>query len=79
MLPEGAVSNEDSMSVEERYKYLRRMKKRYLKADRSERGRLLDEMQAVTDLHRKSLVRLINGRLERTPRRSRRAGSKWPR
>jgi len=66
------MSNEDKMTVDERYKYLRRMKKRYLKASRKERGRLLDEMEAVTDLHRKSLVRLLNSSLERTPRRKQR-------
>jgi hypothetical protein len=66
------MSNEGKMTIDERYKYLRRMKKRYLKASRKERGRLLDEMEAVADLHRKSLVRLLNSSLERTPRRKQR-------
>lgn len=44
------------------------MKKRYAQVDRKERGRLLDEMEAVTELHRKSLVRLLQGKLERKPR-----------
>jgi len=56
------------MNIDERRKYLRRMKKRYVQADRKEQGRLLDEMEAVTELHRKSLIRLINGGLERQPR-----------
>jgi hypothetical protein len=38
--------------VEERYQYLRRMKKRYQKANRQERSRLLDEMEAYTDFNR---------------------------
>ena len=59
---------EDKMTIDERRKYLRRMQKRYVQADRKERARLLDEMEAVTDMHRKSLVRLMNQGLERKPR-----------
>ena len=51
------MSNEEQMTIEERYKYLRKMQKRYRKAKRAEKGRLLDEMMAVTGLHRKSLSR----------------------
>jgi hypothetical protein len=50
----------DEMTVNERRKYLKRMKPRYVVADRSERGRLLTEMEQVTGLHRKSLTRLLN-------------------
>ncbi len=43
-----------------------------LGADRAGRGRLLDEMAAVTGLHRKSLLRLLApGGLDRWPRRQR--------
>ena len=56
------------MTIDERYKYLRKMKTRYREADRKERGRLLDEMEAVTGLHRKSLIRLLKGPLTRRPR-----------
>jgi len=56
------------MTIEERYQYLRRMKKRYQKADRRERGHLLDETEAYTGLHRKSLIRLMGTELERRPR-----------
>jgi hypothetical protein len=66
------MSSDDKMSIEERRKYLRRMKKRYAQATRKERGQLLDEMEAVTELHRKSLIRLMNGSLERKPRRKQR-------
>ena len=68
MLPEGTVSTEDNMTIDERRKYLRRMKARYVRANRKERGSLLDEMEAVTGMHRKSLIRLLNGTLERQPR-----------
>ena len=66
------MSTEDKMNIDERRKYLRMMKKRYVQADRKEQGRLLDEMEAVTELHRKSLIRLMNGSLERKPRQKQR-------
>ncbi len=57
---------EDEMSVNERRKYLKRMKVRYVAATRGERGRLLTELEQVTGLHRKSLTRLMHaGSLER--------------
>lgn len=62
------MSTEDHMTLDERYKYLRRMKQRYRQANRKEQRRLLDEMQAVTDLHRKSLIRLMKGSLTRKAR-----------
>jgi hypothetical protein len=60
------MPNEEKMTIDERRKYLRLIKKRYLKAGKLQRGRLLDEMQAVTCLHRKSLIHLMSGSLERT-------------
>lgn len=48
------------MTLEERRKYLLRMRLRYVQANRTERGRLLDEMVQVTELHRKSLLRLMH-------------------
>jgi hypothetical protein len=66
------MSSDDEMSIDERRKYLRRMKKRYAQATRKERGQLLDEMEVVTDLHRKSLIRLMKGSLERKPRHKQR-------
>ena len=63
------MSNEDKMTTDERLEYLRRMKKRYLRASGKERGQLLDEMEMVTELHRKSLVPLMNSTLERAPGR----------
>ena len=62
------MPNEERMTLNERRKYLGLIKKRYLKASKFERGRLLDEMQAITGLHRKSLIRLMSGSLERKPR-----------
>ena len=66
------MCDEEQMTIDERRKYLRAMKKRYVRADRKAKEHLLDEMEAVTSLHRKSLIRLMNGSLERKPRRRQR-------
>jgi hypothetical protein len=64
---------EDKMRIEERYAYLDRMKRRYDRANRAEKVQLLDEMQAMTGLHRKSLLRLMRPpKVERKPRRKQR-------
>src|SRR5438128_11046105 len=63
------MPTEDEMNVNERRKYLKRMKGRYVAAKRAERGRLLTEMEQVTGLHRKSLTRLMHAEsLERKKR-----------
>ncbi len=72
------MSTEDRMSIDERRKYLRRMKERYVQANRKEQGRLLDEMELITELHRKSLIRLINGGLGRQLRRKQRGRTYGP-
>ena len=64
------MSIPEPMTIDERYKYLRLMQPRYLKADRATRSRLLDEMEQVTQLHRKSLIRLMMSDLTRSPRRT---------
>ena len=61
---------EDEMTINERRKYLSRVRERYWGTDRAGRGELLTEMEAVTGLHRKSLIRLVRGStLERKRRR----------
>ena len=66
------MSIEDRMTIDERRKYLKKMQERYLQADRPGRGHLLDEMETITGLHRKSLIRLMRGNLTRKPRRRQR-------
>jgi hypothetical protein len=61
--------SDDEMTIDERYKYLRKMQKRYRKADRQKKGELLNEMEVVTGQHRKSLIRHMSGEVERKPRR----------
>jgi hypothetical protein len=72
------MSTDDQMTIDERYKYLRCIRKRYDVADLSARGLLLDEMQAVTGLHRKSLIRLLRGPLTRKPRSRQRGRTYGP-
>jgi len=57
------------MNIDDRRKYLSRMQSRYLASDRGRKGELLSEMEEVTGLHRKSLVRLLKAQsLKRQPR-----------
>ena len=68
MLPERTMATNETMNIDERYKYLRLMRPRYQQADRSTRKQLLDDMEAVTGLHRKALIRRLNGKLTRQAR-----------
>lgn len=56
------------MTINERRKYLCKMWERYRQASKKEKGKLLDEMEAVTGMHRKSLNRILTGRLSRKKR-----------
>lgn len=62
------MSDTEKMTIDERYKYLRKMRPYYLKASGQKRSELLDEMERVTELHRKSLIRL----LKKIPQRQKR-------
>ena len=57
------------MSISERWQYVKRMQKRYQTAKRTQKTALLNEMEAYTGMHRVSLKRIINGKLERKARR----------
>ena len=72
------MSNTDKMTIDERRKYLRLEKPRYKQAGRNEKRRLLDGMEAVTGLNRKTLIRLLNSNLERKPRRRQRGKTYGP-
>ena len=65
------MHQEVTMNFSERRKYLLRMRLRYTEATREEKQKLLDEMEEVTGLHRKTLIRLMNDpslSTERKPR-----------
>jgi len=62
------MTTEEKMTLDEVYKYLRLMKPRYRQADRAGKSALLDEMETVTGRHRKSLIRRLQGSVQRRPR-----------
>ncbi len=73
MLPKGSAimrePTEEPMTVNECRKYLKGRKRVYQESRRAERSRLLTEMEQVTGLHRKSLLRLLHaGSLARKKR-----------
>ena len=68
----------ETMSIEERYKYLRLMQPRYRQANRETKKRLLNEMEAFTGLHRKSLIRRLKGGLTQKSRAREREVSYGP-
>jgi hypothetical protein len=71
------MADSEKMTMQERDKYLRNMQKRYRKADKDTKGKLLDEMETVTELHRKSLTRLMGSNIHRKPRVGRRGPNIW--
>ena len=72
------MPKEKRMSIEERRTYLRIQRERYHAASRGRRSELLSEMEEVTSLHRKSLIRLLNGDLERRPHERERSRTYGP-
>jgi hypothetical protein len=72
------MPEEEEMTIDERFKYLRLVKRQYVKASRVERGLLLNEMEIMTGLHRKSLIRLMSGSLQRKVRRKQRGRTYGP-
>jgi hypothetical protein len=70
------MSETEPMSVDERRKYIHKMWGRYRKGSKKEKGGILDEIEAVTEMHRKSVIRILNGQLSRK-KRSRERGRKY--
>lgn len=63
------MPTQDEMTIDERRKYVKVMAPRYQTAKRTERSQLLSEMEQVSKLHRKHLIRLLGGQsLERKKR-----------
>ncbi len=70
------MPTEEQMTLNELGKYLKVMLPRYLHAGRAEHNRLLTELQTVTTLELKSLIRLLNSEtLDRQPRQRQRGAS----
>lgn len=68
MLPRITMSETEPMNINERRKYIHKMWGRYIEANKKEKRDLLDEIEAVTGMHRKSIIRLLNNRLSRKKR-----------
>ena len=68
----------EQLTLDERLKYLRIMRARYQQADRQTKTALLDQMVAVTGLHRKSVLRQPGGDLQRHPRSTERSATYGP-
>jgi hypothetical protein len=68
MLLELTMSEQDEMTIDERRKYLHKMWGQYRDASKQEKGLMLNDMEHVTGLNRKSIIRILNGRLSRKKR-----------
>jgi len=55
------MPTQNEMTIAERRKYVKLMAPRYQQAKRTERSQLLSEMEQVSKLHRKHVIRLLNG------------------
>ena len=62
------MSETEPMNINERRKYLNKMWGRYKRANKREKIKLLDEMEAVIGMHRKSIIRILNNQLSRKKR-----------
>lgn len=71
------MPTEEQMTVTERRKYLKLMKPLYAKANRNEQSRMLSDMEQVTGLHRKSLLRLLHASTLERKKRSKGRGRKY--
>jgi len=59
-VPEEPLVASNEMTIDERRKCLAKMRGQYAQGSKQQRSQLLDEMEAVTVLHRKSLLRLLH-------------------
>ena len=51
------MSETEAMNVNERRKYIHKMWGRYRQANKKGKSELLDEIEAVTGMHRKTIMR----------------------
>lgn len=72
------MSEKDEMTIDERRKYLYKMWGQYRGSSKAEKGVMLDQMEQLTGMHRKSIIRIINGRLSRKKRTNQRGPTYGP-
>ncbi len=68
----------DEMTINERRKYLRIKQKEYCAGSRNQKSAILTEMESVTKLDRKTLIRSMHSDLERQVRKKQRGRSYGP-
>jgi hypothetical protein len=68
------MPEDEKMTIDERYKYLRICQRRYRKMDRARRSGLLNEMEGITGLDRKTLIRQMRRRKIERRKRCRQRG-----
>jgi hypothetical protein len=72
LLWELTMSEKDEMTIDERRTYLHKMWGFYRNASKQEKSKMLDDMEHVTGMNRKSIIRILNGRLSRKKRNNER-------
>lgn len=66
------------MTISERRKCIHRIWGRFRGGSKQVKSQLLDEAKQITGLHRKSILRFLNGRLSRKPRTKNRGKTYGP-
>jgi len=72
MLPGGMMTTDEKMTIDDVYKQLHKVRRACEKGNQRQKRQILDHLELVTGHHRKSLIRLLHGPLERHPRRQQR-------
>lgn len=72
------MAETDPMTISERRKYIHKIWGRYRDGSKQVKSQLLDEAEQITGLHRKSILRILNGRLSRKPRTKNRGKTYGP-
>ena len=62
------MAETDPMTINERRKYLHKIWDSYRKAEKAGKSAILDQAEQVTKMNRKSIIRILNGRLSRKKR-----------
>ena len=66
------MAETEPMTINERRKYIHKIWGIYRKASKSEKSAILDQAEQVAQMHRMSLIHILNGRLSRKKRSSER-------
>jgi len=69
---------EDKLNLDERLKVLRMQRAAYRQANKSEKGQILDVLEALTGLDRKTVIRRMHGSCVRRPRQRQRGREYGP-